>query len=95
MEEEREKFSRPKQGLVASEEFPKQVSNDHKLSENMQLKLKNYDESTPKDVIDGEDVCSESDTTLSSSSSSIFTSERVVNIKKLQLRSLLLSLLIV
>jgi len=75
MEEELENFSRPKQEPVVSEEFPKQISNDHKLSENMQLKLKMCDESRPKDVIDGEDVCSElSDTTLSSSSSSILTS---------------------
>lgn len=80
MEEELEKFSRPKQEAVVSEEFPKQISNNHKLNENMQLKLKMCDESRPKDVIDGEDVCSElSDTTLSSSSSSILTSERVVN----------------
>ncbi|CBY25023.1 unnamed protein product [Oikopleura dioica] len=73
--EEREKFSLPKQKPVVSDEFPKQISNDHKLSENMQSKLKIYDESTPKDVIEGEDVCSDSsDSTLSSNSSSILTS---------------------
>ncbi len=80
--EEREKFSLPKQKPVVSDEFPKQISNDHKLSENMQSKLKIYDESTPEDVIEGEDVCSDSsDSTLSSNSSSILTSERVVNRK--------------
>ena len=68
---------------MATTEFPKQIGSgltNRELSENMQSKLKIYEESTPKDVIDGEDetVCSESsDSSLSSSSSSILTSERV------------------
>ena len=72
----------PKQEPVATDEFPKQVTNDHKLRENMQSKLKVYEESTKDGDNDrDDDVCSESsDSTLtSSSSSSILTSGRVEN----------------
>ena len=73
---------RPKQEPVATDEFPKQVTNDHKLRENMQSKMKIYEESAKNDDYDrDDDVCSESSksTLTSSSSSSILTSGRVEN----------------